>query len=1691
MRKVLKATLFIFCSIIFLLLGFIVYLNTPWGQNLVRGRAEAFLQKRLNTVVHIGHLGYGLPKYVVLDDVLFLDEVKDTLLSAKKLKIDLNMMKLIHKNVDVQALVFNGVISHIYRNKQDTTYNFTYIINAFAGNQPKDPAKAKDTTASALHFNLDRVKFEDIHFRFDDYAGGTRFGVALEHLDIRVKDMDLDQMLFHIKQLTVEGLQTSFSQDTSYLPIEPETNGKTKFTLIADDINLQRIGFQYNDALNKFLFSLNLGDMRMQLNKFGLEDNIIDVKKLVMANTDIVLSMGASSTTPAFVDTLIKKDTMEGWHINAGDINIAGASFKMDNNSVSRIPYGMDYAHLYFQHTDLDLHDFLYTSDTISGDVKHFVGTEQCGLNVKELRTIFHYDPQGAVLANLYLQTPTTTLQNHVEVHYPSLKVLQTNTQSLQLNLNVKNSIVGLHDIFLFVPQLKDQEMFRKLKDNRFNLESVITGSLGNMNVAHFYLSGLSNTQILLNGRLSGLPEPKNISYNFHVSSFVSSRKDVSLFVSDTLLSSVRIPNRFGIMGEVSGTALDYSTDVVLVSTDGRAYVKGTLAMSAGKGKERYDMFVKTDALNIGHILKRDSLMGEVSASIVVKGESFDTKIMNAFADAEVSGAEVKGYNYHDLKLHGKVAAQTGNIIFSSADSNLRIKLNAQADFSGKYMALKADLNMDSVDFHALHLYSTELRTRGIIHADFPELNPDYPRGEFVWRQPVVTTNGRRYYIDSMYVISRPSADTGQNIIADLEVMQATITGKTPLTKIAGIVQDHISRHYTFPVNDSAKNAAIAAKHDNSQSIGGVSSVKIKDTSIPASYNLKLVAHIIDKPLLHSLLPGLTSFDSVHVDGTLTPRNLSLNVAIPNLVYGTNMIQNGTIQIRGADSAFTYKINADEVSSGAFKLWYADIHGNLDQNTITTNISLSDNAKKEEFALSASMQRSGDTQIVKLQKGLKLYYDAWDVAESNRIVFVNGGFYVNNFEISSKGQFLKANSAQSAVNTPLKIDIGNFLLANITGVMSKGDSLLINGVLGGSVTIQRMSPALQLTSDLSIQGLSVLRDTLGDLNAQITNPSDNVLDAKITLNGQGNDIVLNGSYYLQTVDGNDFKFDLDVNALSVRTFETIAQNQIKNSSGYVRGNLKISGTPTAPLFAGSLHTDNLTTTISQLNAAFKMPAEKIVFSDNTITFDHFTLHDSADNKAVFTGRIYTADLPNLELDMKVKASNWRAVHSRVTDNKNFYGDLLLTTDLNIQGTASAPSVDGYLKILKGTDFTVVTPESNPEIQSTKGIVVFVNMKDTSRRNVLKPRKRDSVVKRKFAAGSDINVNITVDKSAQFSLIIDQSSGDFLSVKGEASLNAAVTPGGVVTLSGNYDIHSGAYQLNYNFIKRKFSIKDGSTITFTGDPLKGTMLDVTAVYEANVAPYDLVQREVPDPAQLNYFKQNLPFNVDLHLKGAMLKPGITFYVILPENKVYPLSADQIELIQGKLSQVRMDTSELNKQVFAVLILSRFVADDPFNSGTATSVAFTALQSVSTFIGEQLNQLAGKLVKGIDITADVQTKEDYTTGDLRQRTDLNLAASKTLLDDRLKLTIGNDFELEGPQTANNGQSNLVPSNLAADYLLSADGRYTVRAYRKNYDEGVLQGFVTETGLNFIVSLDYNHFKNVLKKRKKVRSDSTALK
>ncbi len=1673
MRKFLKITGWILGGIIFLLLCVVVWLQTDSGKNFVRTRALSYLRNKLKTEVNIGRINYGLPKIIELEDVMFKDQANDTLLAVHKLRINMNMLKLISGKVEVMDLELDGVYAHAYRHIPDTNYNFTYIINAFAGNPDTKPAKqdvkkTTDTTKSSLAIDVNNVTLTNCHIRFDDSTGGTLLGVDLQNLTLSLKKLDLSKLDFGIKRLAVNGLHTSFTQDTSYLPIKPKDTVTTAFHLSAKEIELNKIVFTYNDKPRNFLFDLDLGHFFTKPDNIDVVGQKIDIAKLDLDSTQVRIVMGKTSRVPPKIDTAVKIVVHEtGWRVNLDDVNLATVSFKIDNESVPHLAKGMDYAHLYAQGLALKAGGILYSSDTISGSIKHLAVNEQAGLNLKELRTNFIYSSKGGMLRDLYLQTDHTVLQKYLSVSYPSLEALKTNMQTLKIESALQHCVVGVDDILLFAPDLRKQQFFASNEHAVLKLDAVLTGFLNALDIKQFGLSGLSNTVIAINGKLNGLPDVNKINYNLNVHQLRSSARDVNPLLPASVLKHVRLPEVFSIVGQVYGSVKDYHPKLAIATSSGNASIEGMLAMSPGKNRERYDLVLKAMDLNLGYILRQDTLMGKVTADFQLKGQSFDVHTMTASVKGQIKQAYLKGYNYNSISIDGNVAEQTGKLNLISTDPNAHLDLVATASFKDKFPSFIADLNIDSIDLQALKLYAQEFKASTRIHANVPVMYADYPQGDVVFYQPVIANSGHRYFLDSMFISSHATPDSGQDIVVNTDVLYATLTGHIPLTKIGGAIQEHISRHYALA--DSLMPAKKTTASKPSASALAASPV--------SSYDIQFAAHLIDRPLLHALAPELKSLDSVVINASVTPRDLNFTLTAPNIVYGVNNISGTRATIRETDSALGYHIGIDKFTQPKIELLNTTLKGNVSQHEITAALRTQDSAKKDRFALDASLLQSGADNIVSLHRGLMINYKNWTVAEPNKIVFSPLGFYVQDFKISTGNESIAINSRQPQYNAPLTARIDNFNIGDITQLVSKGDTILVNGLLSGTVDLKQLKPQPLLTADLQIQNLSVLNDTIGNLTAKAENKDANTINADVAITGHENDIQLKGGYFMNAIDGQNFQMKLLLRALNLKSFEGLAMKQISNSSGFIRGDLDIKGTTTKPIVTGELRTDQLTTTIAALGAPYKMPAEKIVFTQDAINLNKFSITDSAGNKIVFDGGVKTADFNNPYFDMNIRANKFRAIHSTVHENKNFYGDIVLTANLDVKGTPTKPNIEGTIRVLKGTKFTVAIPGKEVTIQDSKGIVEFIDMRDTNRYKILMPK--DTMPKIALSPGSDINVNISTEPEAEFSVIIDAASGDFLKVRGEAAINASVSPGGELALTGNYELREGQYQLNYNLIKRNFKIQSGSTIVFAGDPLEANM-DITAVYTANVPPYDLVEKQVPDPSQLNYYKQRLPFDIALKLKGELMKPYISFDVVLPEKGSYRLSSEGQELVQAKLTQLRTDTSELNKQVFAVLILNRFVGDDPFSSDAGSGgVNSVARQSVSRFISEQLNRYANSLIKGIDLSLDLVSADDYTTGERRDRTDLNVEASKRLLNDRLTLIIGNNFELQGPQT-NNNNSSIIPGNLAADYKLSSDGRYTVRVYRKNQDEGVIEGFVTETGVNFIVTLDYNQFKNLFNKK-----------
>ena len=128
---------------------------------------------------------------------------------------------------------------------------------------------------------------------------------------------------------------------------------------------------------------------------------------------------------------------------------------------------------------------------------------------------------------------------------------------------------------------------------------------------------------------------------------------------------------------------------------------------------------------------------------------------------------------------------------------------------------------------------------------------------------------------------------------------------------------------------------------------------------------------------------------------------------------------------------------------------------------------------------------------------------------------------------------------------------------------------------------------------------------------------------------------------------------------------------------------------------------------------------------------------------------------------------------------------------------------------------------------------------------------------------------------------------------------------------------------------------------------------------------------------------------------------------------------------------------------------------------------------------MDQVADQLIKNVDV--DVSMKTYKTDNDPVSKTDLGVAMSKDLFQDRLVIRIEESFAM-GDQSSYpvKSGSQYIP-DITSTYKLSKDGRFQLKAYNKNEYDAVVQGYFTEVGVNFTIELSYDKFQELMRRRK----------
>ncbi|MHA4896793.1 translocation/assembly module TamB domain-containing protein [Pedobacter sp. PWIIR3] len=1681
-RKSLKVILWVIASIIILVVLLALSLNIPAVQNFVKDKAITYLKNKTKTEVRLESIKIALPKDVVLNKFYIEDKKGDTLLYAQKLSVDISLLKLLSNKVEINNISLQKIRANVTRINPDTSFNFSFLVDAFVSEQKKPDEQVSKDTTSTLKFSIDKVNFEDIGINYRDDVAGNDLKLNLGAFKAKLKDFDLANQHYVIKTLSLNNTSVKYLQQKPLTTlaahiensIDTAKTDSGKLPLIeVGDFAFNNIKIDFDDQTSGMNAAVNLNSLQLEklfvdlttniykvstgkinntlvnfkmpgskadinLNEFSLGDLVADVKngKYSLNETALNKSTVVFAMTPAkpakanpTSDTTTKSAPLS---LTVNKLNLAENNIQFDNTAANPVK-GMDFNHLNINNLSLAAEALGYSNSGIRVYVKSGTFREKSGFQLDELQGNVVYSEKQILVENFKAKTPNTTIENNTKLQYTSLEDLTKHPERVKIAMNLSNTIIGLQDATYFSNAIPANYRNETIKVN-----ASVNGYMSNLSIPRLQVTGLKSTYIDVSGTVKGLPDINKTYLDLNIKKFSLTKRDLLIVIpKKSLPPSIELPNVIAANGKFKGSMTNFTTGFNISTDMGAAKLAAT--MKGLKGREQYAANISLNNFNVGKLLKMQPKLGKITAKATVSGTGLDMKKASAKVNAQVVSAYYNKYTFRDLLLSGTYSNEKLNLKSSMADTNANFNLTAAVNMAGKYPAVKADLNLKQVDLQKLNFSTTEFKLAGLVTADIRTADPDYLNGDVSVRSLQLVKEGQKFNMDTIDVHSEASAD--HNLLTlKSEVLSARVDGKYQLTKLGSAVINQINKYYQF---------------------GEVT--KIPDQRFRFSMNF------YNPKFLKNLIPSLTTFSPSSMSGLIDTQkdSLLMRAFFPQVVYGDYKVDSTRLNIDNNNQKLNYKLTIKGVQSTSIALYNSEISGSAANNLLGLNIFLRDSKLKDKYVLGGNFKSlNKDYQFSFDPNKLLLDYQKWAVSPDNYLQFGQSGILAHNFNLSQGTQMLRINSTDNTPNSPLTVEFKDFRIETLTK-FAKQDTALAGGSINGTVNVKDLVSNPKFEANLTVDQLRYQKDQLGTLRIAVNNNTANAFETNVALTGV-HEIRLNGFYYTNTENALDLSLNID--KIDLKSLQSLSMGQIKNGSGTITGQLNVKGAVSSPKVLGDVKFNQAAFTATYVNSYFRMPNETISFTNSGVNFNNFKILDSLGQKFTVNGGVLTSDYTNFRFNMDIVSDNFRVMNSTAADNDMIYGTVYLTSNIKVRGDLNQPNVDMAVKVEKGTKFYFALPVSDPSVIDQEGIVQFIDA-DAAPFNGQKALNGDSVSKSPIK-GINLSANLTVDPEAELNVVVDPSNGDALKVRGDANLVATMDPSGKTSLTGRYEITDGSYNLSVGPLgKKAFKLVKGSTIVWTGDPMSANV-NLTALYEVNAAPIDLLNDPTNIPA-----KTKLPFQVYLMMKDELLKPTISFRLDLPENERGALGGE----VYTRLQRVNQDENELNKQVFALLALNRFIAENPFQSlaGGGGGVSTLARSSVSKLLTEQLNNLASDLIQGVDINFGVNSSEDYSTGSLEQKTDLEVGLSKKLLNDRLTVTVGSSFGLEGPPTQNQKSTNIA-GNVNVEYALSADGRYRLRAYRRNQNEGVVEGQIIETGLGFALVVDYNKFKEIFQKK-----------
>ena len=328
-------------------------------------------------------------------------------------------------------------------------------------------------------------------------------------------------------------------------------------------------------------------------------------------------------------------------------------------------------------------------------------------------------------------------------------------------------------------------------------------------------------------------------------------------------------------------------------------------------------------------------------------------------------------------------------------------------------------------------------------------------------------------------------------------------------------------------------------------------------------------------------------------------------------------------------------------------------------------------------------------------------------------------------------------------------------------------------------------------------------------------------------------------------------------------------------------------------------------------------------------------------------------------------------------------------------------------------------------------------------------------------------NVDITPQALITLVMDPVGGDKIKAYGHGILSMAYDSSSEdLRMNGTYTVERGSYNFTLqDIIIKDFTINDGSTIAFLGDPYSA-QLDITARYQVRGANLTDLDESFLEDKELN--RTNVPVNALLKVNGDMRQPDIGFDLDFPSLT---------EETKRKVRSIINTEEMMNRQIIYLLALNRFYTPDYMNATRGNEFVSVASSTISS----QLSNMLGQLSDSWNIAPNFRSSR----GDFSD-VEVDVALSSHLLNNRLLLNGNLGYR------DNSLNNNSFIGDFDLEYLINRSGSLRLKAYNRYNDQNYyLKSALTTQGVGIVYKKDFDNFSDIFRhwRRRKPTKETPA--